>query len=423
MERRDQPASNYHLKELGDSRFTVAKGDSDIRGWKVNDSTGNILGKVKDLLCDPQALKVRYLIVDLEGNVLDLESRDILIPIGLAELHEADDVVMVPSISPAQLQALPTYDKHNLTQEIERAVQRIFVGDHVHGTSPARHPETTDFYSNEHFNQNNLYRNRKPKNVIGLFPDAVSAQRVTQELFHSGFPEEAVEVAYRHGEGNQQGDSSPNFEQFFHSLFASPEEARAHEAKMQNSHALVVVHAYSQDEANRAAHLLDSPPTSELDIQVERASPASPLTDGALEQSPARAYSQDATTIPVVEDKSHLDKQEVGTGQTHSHRVERPLEEKMQQQEEHIQIERIPVDRSATEVDFRSFQDGVIELKEYGEVPIISKVANVVEEITIGKDVEIREEIIQDTVKKTEIQIEDLRNDNPRTNPPGNSHF
>ncbi|RNI22006.1 DUF2382 domain-containing protein [Rufibacter latericius] len=414
MDKRNQTATNYHLRELGDSKYEVAKGEPDIRGWKVADAQGNLMGKVKELLCDPEALKVRYLILDLEGNVLDLEPRDIMVPIGLAELHEADDVVTVPNLSAEQIQALPRYEANLLNQETERLVQRIFVGDHVHGTSPApaRQPQvdSQEYYSQEHFNQNNLYRNRKAKNVIGLFSDAGSVQRVLSELFASGFKKEDIEVAMRSSPGSTEGYSQENFERFFYSLFATPEEAMAHQAKMQNSNALVVVHAYSQDEANRAAHLLDSHRNSELDIEIERTTSApsntSPVTSHLTEST------SESTSIPVIEEQLQVGKQEVETGRTRVHQiVERPIGENVRLREERIQMERVPVDRPAAGADFASFQEGSFELKEYAEVPVISKEAHVVEEITIGKDVEVREELIQETVKKTEIQVEDLRTD------------
>ncbi|MBC3541133.1 DUF2382 domain-containing protein [Rufibacter sediminis] len=408
MERKDH-SSTYHLRELGESKFEVAKGEPDLRGWKVIDAQGNILGKVKELLCDPKALKVRYLIVDLEGNVLDLEPRDIMVPIGLAELHASDDLITVPNVSPAQLQALPRYQAGQLNQDMERLVQRIFVGDHVHGTSPAplRTADNPD-YSHEQYNQNNLYRNRKAKNVIGLFNDAGTAQRVTQELVNSGFSKDNIEVALRNTADNQEGYSTAQFEEFFYSLFATQQEAHTHQAKMQKSMAVVVVRAYSQDEANRAAHLLDSNRTPELDIAVEK-------TDASSSFSGSNARTS-MPAIPVIEERRAGDQRGAETERTDfaSSGVERSLEEHARPGQEQIQLERVPITRPTNEADFASFQEGIIELKEYAEVPIISKEAYVVEEITLGKEVEIREEVVRDTVRKTEIQIDDLKEEEMR---------
>jgi stress response protein YsnF len=49
-----------------------------------------------------------------------------------------------------------------------------------------------------------------------------------------------------------------------------------------------------------------------------------------------------------------------------------------------------------------------IELIEHAEVPVVSKEARVVEEISIGKDVKHRDETVKDTVRKTEVDIEEI---------------
>src|SRR3954469_10855400 len=98
---------NYHLQELGGSDFEIADGQPNIKGWDVKDESGKKIGEVDELLFDPQSQKVRYLVVDLSGNDFDLDKRDVLVPIGIAELHDEDDDVILPGISATQLNALP----------------------------------------------------------------------------------------------------------------------------------------------------------------------------------------------------------------------------------------------------------------------------------------------------------------------------
>ena len=64
--------------------------------------------------------------------------------------------------------------------------------------------------------------------------------------------------------------------------------------------------------------------------------------------------------------------------------------------------------RPATAADLNAFQEGQIELTEHAEVPVVSKTANVVEEISVGKAVTEREEVIRDTVRSTEVDVENL---------------
>src|SRR5215213_8776917 len=86
------------LQELDRSDFEIVDGEPDIRGWDVKNSHGQKIGEVEDLIVDAQKKKVRYMVVDLDGNELKLDHRKVLIPIGLAELHKEDDDVLIPSI-------------------------------------------------------------------------------------------------------------------------------------------------------------------------------------------------------------------------------------------------------------------------------------------------------------------------------------
>lgn len=156
-------ASHEHnqkrLQELGDSHYEIVDGQPDIRGWDVKDGTGRKIGEVDELIFDAQSRKVRYLVLDLEGNVLDLESKDVLIPIGLAELHEKDDDVILPNITIEQLRALPEYDDDDLSSETETSIRNVFSGIGSTTVGSSLSSNDTDFYSHDHF-ADNLHRNR-----------------------------------------------------------------------------------------------------------------------------------------------------------------------------------------------------------------------------------------------------------------------
>lgn len=110
------------LQELDRSDFELVKEEPDIRGWDVKNSAGLKIGEVEELIVDAQQKKVRYMVVDLEDKDLKLPDRKVLIPIGLAELHDKDDDVILPSVTVDQLSALPAYEKDNLDDEVERKV-------------------------------------------------------------------------------------------------------------------------------------------------------------------------------------------------------------------------------------------------------------------------------------------------------------
>src|SRR5688500_10959296 len=102
------------LQELDRSDFEIVEGEPDIRGWDVRNSSGQKIGEVEELILDAQNKKVRYMVVDLDDNELDLDERRVLIPIGLAELDKEDDDVLLPSVTVEHLRALPKYEEDKL---------------------------------------------------------------------------------------------------------------------------------------------------------------------------------------------------------------------------------------------------------------------------------------------------------------------
>jgi len=310
METNNNYNETNRLQELGGSDFEIVDNQPNIKGWTVKNAQGQTVGEVDELIFDVQSRKVRYMVVDLESSVLDLESRDVLVPIGLAELHEDDDDVILPNITVDQLRALPAYDKGRLDRDTETSVRSVFGGvggaigaaGAAHQVGDALTPDNDrdEFYEHDHFNENNLVRNRTPRT-----------------------------------------DADYN-------------------APVTNSN----------------------------------------LTEGD-------------TSIPIIEENLQVGKQEVETGGARitSRIVEQPVEENIHLREEHVQVERNPVNRPVTDADLTNFREGEIELTEHAEVPVVNKEARVVEEISLEKEVTERDEVVRDTVRKTEVDIDNLSND------------
>ncbi len=68
--------------------------------------------------------------------------------------------------------------------------------------------------------------------------------------------------------------------------------------------------------------------------------------------------------------------------------------------------EEVPSPENTNNHDFSAFHEGVIEITEQAEIPVISKEPRVVEEIFIHKDVEEHNEKVTDLVRKKEVNIE-----------------
>ena len=115
-------------------------------------------------------------------------------------------------------------------------------------------------------------------------------------------------------------------------------------------------------------------------------------------------------TIKVMEERLRVGKREVAAGavRVRSYVVERPVEEQVRLHEERVQIERHPVDRPVTAADAAAaFQERTIEAHATAEEAIVGKDVRVVEEIGIRKEATDRTETVRDTVRKTEVDVED----------------
>ncbi len=114
--------------------------------------------------------------------------------------------------------------------------------------------------------------------------------------------------------------------------------------------------------------------------------------------------------IPIVEEQLRVGKREVAHGRVRvrSYLVETPVQEQVTLRQEHVDVERRPVDRPVTDAD-RLFQERTIEAAERAEEAVVTKEARATEEVVIRKTAEEQTQTVQDTVRRTEVEVEDER--------------
>lgn len=114
--------------------------------------------------------------------------------------------------------------------------------------------------------------------------------------------------------------------------------------------------------------------------------------------------------IPIYEETAQVAKRDVNHGRVRlrSYVVETPISQQVNLRNESVHVERRPVDRAISATD-ALFQDRVIEAEEHTEEAFITKEARVKEEISLRKTVEDRAQTVTDTVRHTEVDIEDGR--------------
>ncbi|MFL6635499.1 MAG: DUF2382 domain-containing protein [Massilia sp.] len=127
--------------------------------------------------------------------------------------------------------------------------------------------------------------------------------------------------------------------------------------------------------------------------------------EAAVERTPGKA------AIPVVQEEVRVGKREVERGgvRVFSRIVETPVNETVSLREEHVSVERHPVDQPINPADVAAFKDKTIELRETAEEAVVQKSARVVEEVVVGKEVSQRQQNVKDTVRHTEVEVEQLQ--------------
>jgi len=140
-------------------------------------------------------------------------------------------------------------------------------------------------------------------------------------------------------------------------------------------------------------------------------------TSGYSDRDTLSARSGNEEVIPVAEEELRIGKRDVSHGRVRvrSYVVETPVNESVNLREENVRIERRPTDRAATAADEVLFQDRTIEMEERAEEAVVAKEARVREELVINKEVGERTQTVSDTVRRTEVEVEDERNDVDRT--------
>lgn len=278
--------------------------------------------------------------------------------------------------------------------------------------------------------------------VIGMFDTADQAKSAAQQLASAGFSLDHVDVAsrsddttdtndvnrgrYRSNTNRTEESSTDSIGDFFSNLFSDDDDnANRYAHAARESGSLVTVHAHSDENARQAAEILDRCGAVDVNERAEQSGYKGKATNTNANNANANANAtnqntNDQVSAKVIEENLQVGKrvEQTGGARLRSRIIERPVEASVRLREEHVNVNRKPVDRPASEADFEAFKEGNIEVTESAERAVVGKEARVVEEVTLGKEVTEREETIHDTVRKTEVDVEKLNNnDRPAGDP------
>lgn len=152
--------------------------------------------------------------------------------------------------------------------------------------------------------------------------------------------------------------------------------------------------------------------TADVDRTVAASSAAAMADDRAAREreAAARATATEGATIPVIQEELLVGKRQVDRGgvRVYQHVRETPVDESVRLHEEHVHVERHPVDRPASEADLAGLKEGSFEMRETAEEAVIGKTARIVEEVVVSKEGSDRTQEIHDTVRRTDVEVEQL---------------
>ena len=246
------------------------------------------------------------------------------------------------------------------------------------------------------------------RTVVGLFDKQQDALAAMDALEGAGFGTDRATLVAR---------ATSRLAEMLMSAGVPQEDARLYDNGLQQGGALIVAQGLPDAEAEQVADILDS--ANVIDIsrrgQWSQQTIATRQTMQASDQASARnvnAYQGGDMVIPIIEEELHIGKREVESGGVRVQTTvdERPVNEQVTLRDERVTVERRQIDQAIDPASVDAmFTGGSIEVREHDEQAQVTKEARVVEEVVITKETQQRTETIQDTVRRTEVDVEQIQ--------------
>lgn len=259
--------------------------------------------------------------------------------------------------------------------------------------------------------------------LVGIFDSVSDAEKAREYLLREGLQRNSVHITDNQSLMSRTSSTSSassggesEHRGFFSRLFGmgeSDQETQEYSQAMQRGSALLSVIVADGDDARRVETLMAKAGADEISERgVVQGTQASQSTRQDLRTENASRGTATGETLKVMQEELQVGKRTVETGgvRIRQHVTERPVHEQIQLCEEHAIVERRPVDRVASpgELDNLSLQDRELEIRERAEQAVVGKTARVVEEVRVGKEVTGHTETIDDTVRRTDVDVEQL---------------
>ena len=285
------------------------------------------------------------------------------------------------------------------------------------------------------------------RTITAFFDDRAEAEAARTRLTQSRIDVDRVQIIDKsHSSTDSGGSGSSEGEGFWASLksaFLPEEDGYAYDEGMRRGGYLLCAQV-DEDQADEAIRLLDEGGSVDFDQRQEqwKSEGWSGFTGGRSQSAGALGGQSTGTSgatlagstlagatsggmtagqrsdtveeqhIPIVEEELRVGKREVSRGgaRVRSYIREIPVHEQVTLREEHVSVERRPVDQKISAADLNSgdlLRDRTIEMTETAEEAVVAKEARVREEVVVKKTAEQHVEQIDDTVRRTEVEVQE----------------
>jgi uncharacterized protein (TIGR02271 family) len=248
--------------------------------------------------------------------------------------------------------------------------------------------------------------------LVASFDSRGAAENAVQALLSAGFDRDHIHLHANGSASEADTGKSKGFWDTITDFFMPDEDRSAYDESVRRGGATLVISA-EEARVDQAADILERNGAIDMD-ERENTWRNEGWAPGAAAASAGATPSgglHDAEAIPLAEEQLRVGKRQVSEGRVRvrSYVVETPVEENLSLREENVRVGTRPVDRAASPGDEALFRERTIETEEVNEEAVVAKEARVKEELVVEKDVGQRTETVRDTVRHTEVDIDDSR--------------
>ena len=269
--------------------------------------------------------------------------------------------------------------------------------------------------------------------LVGIFDDHTAAQKAVRALSQAGIKQGDISIARNEPAGKGYttygGENSKDYttgtsiggkiSNFFGSIFGADttdDERGVYAEAVRRGSTLVTVNT-DDNLLEKAADVLNENGAVDVDRRTaqyradgfKNYDAGAPLYSAEQSQAEFKQFAdQNEIALPVIEENLQVGKRVVQRGgvRVHTRVTERPVEETVSLREENVTVERRPVDRAVSDADFAAVKEGEFTVTTRAEEAVVGKEARVVEEVVVGKNVSERRETVRDTVRRTDVEVE-----------------